>query len=86
MDEADSQLEESPLSGQHEHDGVSVTVLIYRMTGTTAWSLVVVDDTGITTIWDDPFPTDQDAYREFYLTVEREGIRTFLDDGTETLH
>ena len=38
-----------------------------------------VDHDGASTVWNDLFATDQDAYEEFERTIKMEGIRTFLD-------
>jgi hypothetical protein len=35
----------------------------------------------VSTVWDDLFPSDQEAYEEFERTVAKEGIRTSLDGG-----
>ena len=74
------ELEDSPLSGELTRDGVTVTVAIYRIRDAgEGWSLEVVDHEGASTVWDETFLTDQDAYQEFCRAVEAEGIRTFLD-------
>lgn len=77
----DRELEFSPLGGRVTREGTTVDVKIYRSAGTEEhWQLEVVDQEGVSTVWDDPFPTDQEAYRVFYKTLEAEGIRTFLED------
>jgi len=81
-DENDVELEHSPLSGELTRAGVTIKVQIYRIRGADeGWSLEVVDHEGASTVWDETFPTDQDAYREFYRTLEVEGIRTFLESA-----
>jgi hypothetical protein len=75
------EIEESPLSGIVARDGVSVRVEIYRLVeGDRSWTLEVIDPEGGSTVWDDRFATDQDAYDEFYRTLEVDGIRSFLED------
>jgi hypothetical protein len=48
--------------------------------GDRSWTLEVIDPEGGSTVWDDRFATDQDAYDEFYRTLEVDGIRSFLED------
>ena len=76
----DVELENSPLSCELTRDGVTIRVEIYRIRDRgEGWSLEVVDHEGASTVWDETFPTDQDAYREFCRTLEAEGIRTLLE-------
>ena len=83
----DPEIEHSPLSGNVERDGVEVRVEIYRIRHEDdGWSLEVVDHEGASTVWTDTFKSDHDAYRAFCLTVEKEGIRTFLDGSAHQLH
>lgn len=74
------EIEESPLSGEVTRDGITVRVEIYRLVeGDRSWTLEVVDHEGNSTVWDDRFATDKDAYAKFYRTLEVEGIRSFLE-------
>ncbi len=76
VDEDDVELEESPLSGEVTRDGITLRVQIYRIRGSNeGWSLEVVDREGGSTVWQDLFPSDQDAYREFTRTLDAEGPR-----------
>ncbi|PSJ50523.1 hypothetical protein [Pseudaminobacter soli (ex Li et al. 2025)] len=86
MTEEDHETELSPLSGDFTKDGITVEVMIFRPTGESVWILEVVYGDDIATIWEEPFETDQDAYDEFLRTVEREGMNTFLDDMSDTIH
>jgi hypothetical protein len=80
MIDDDPEIERSALSGTVTRDGVSVQVEIYRLAGSTeGWSLEVVDEEDASTVWDDLFATDQEAYAEFYRTLELEGIRSFAE-------
>ena len=54
-------------------DGKTVKVEIYS-SGKNDWILEVVDEDGNSTVWDDPFPTDAGAYKEFQRTLDEEGI------------
>lgn len=59
------------------HDGKTVKVAIYS-SGKNDWILEVVDDDGNSTVWDDPFPTDGEAYKEFRRTLNEEGIDSLI--------
>jgi hypothetical protein len=73
-------LEYSPLSGRVEKEGTWVEVHIFRLAkDDEGWSLEVVDEEAASTVWSKSFATDAEAYAEFYRTLEREGIRTFVD-------
>jgi hypothetical protein len=75
------EIETSPLSGRLTREGVTVDVQIYRIAAANeGWTLEVVDDEGASTVWDDTFATDQDAYDVFYRTLETEGIRSFAEN------
>jgi hypothetical protein len=79
-DQDDPELEFSPLCESVTRDGISVRVEIYRLVGgSEGWSLEVIDQEGASTVWDDTFPTDKDAYTEFQQTLETEGIRSFAE-------
>jgi hypothetical protein len=74
-------LVRSGLSGTVTKDGVTVEVSIVRLENETSWSLEVVNSSATSTVWDDLFLSDEDAYVEFQRTVAEEGIKTFLDRG-----
>jgi hypothetical protein len=68
-------------------DGITVQIDIYRLADDRRWQLEVVNELGISTIWDDPFDTEQAALNAFKEAVEDEGMETFLSGGdAETLH
>jgi hypothetical protein len=74
------EIENSQLSGTVSRDGMTVLVQIYRIAGgSDGWSLEVVDHEGGSTVWDDLFDTDADAYAEFVKTLEAEGIASFTE-------
>jgi hypothetical protein len=78
MIDDEPEIERSLLSGTVTRDGVTVQVEIYRIAGSTeGWSLEVIDEENASTVWDDLVATDQEAYAEFYQTLESEGIRSF---------
>lgn len=57
--------------------GRSVRLEIYG-TGQNDWILEVVDEHGNSTVWDDPFDTDQAAFEEFQRTLADEGIESMI--------
>ena len=81
IDENDEpELQNSPLSGEFSRDGITVRLEIYRLLrGDEGWILEVVDHEGTSTVWDALFATDDAAYSEFCRTVEKEGIKSFLE-------
>jgi hypothetical protein len=61
-----------------------VLVDIFRPAGTNGdWKMEVVTQDDDLIEWEEGFETDRDAFDEFLATVERDGIRTFLDDADE---
>ena len=84
MDEYE--LIDSALSQKITRDGMTIEVLIYRGSDDDGWSLEVVDHENGSTVWDHLFPTDQAALDEVLLTIEREGIASFLRDSWEKLN
>lgn len=58
-------------------DGETVNVQIYS-SGKNDWILEVVDQDGNSTVWDDPFIADDDAYAEFQRTLDEEGIGSMI--------
>jgi hypothetical protein len=87
MAKKEPKKEHSEFSGEFTDDGVTVLVDIFRTAGTNEdWTMEVIDQDEGLTRWDEPFATDRDAFDEFLATVERDGIRTFLDDVEPPLH
>ncbi|MCC5860242.1 MAG: hypothetical protein JJT90_18990 [Ectothiorhodospiraceae bacterium] len=70
-------LEESPLSQEISVGGKTVDVQIYRGGGSD-WILEVVDEFRNSTVWDDQFPSDQEALNEVKATIEKEGIESLI--------
>jgi hypothetical protein len=66
-------------------DGKTVQVDIYE-DGTGWWILEVVDEYNNSTVWDDPFKTDQDALEEALAAIEEEGIDSLIGPDTEGLY
>ena len=84
MIDEDPEIEVSPLSGSVAREGMTVYVEIYRLVeGDESWTLEVIDHEGGSTVWEDRFATDKEAYAEFYRVLEADGIRSFLEDQPE---
>jgi uncharacterized protein len=58
-------------------NGETVEVKIYS-SGKNDWILEVVDEENNSTVWDDPFATDDEAFQEFQRTLEEEGIESMI--------
>jgi hypothetical protein len=72
---------QSGLSRTVKKDGVTVEVSIIRLEHEPQWSLEVVNSAGTSTVWDELFASDEDAYAEFERTVADEGMQAFLDEA-----
>jgi hypothetical protein len=87
MPDRDPDITRSDLCRSVTIDGITVEVNIFRLAHEREWQLEVVNELGTSTVWDDPFGTDQEALEAFEQVVEEEGIGTFLGgDDAETLH
>lgn len=74
-------LEHSDFAGEFTDDDVTVLVDIFRKQGSSdGWTMEVIDQDEGLTVWEEPFATDKEAFEEFLATVERDGIRTFLEE------
>ena len=82
MTSKDPELEYSDFSGDFTDDDVTVHVSIYRIAHGLGdgWALEVIDSEQASTVWEEPFATDRAAFDEFLATIERDGIRSFLED------
>ena len=78
----DFELEMSPLSQVISSGGKSVKVDIYS-DGQGRWILELEDEYGNSTVWDDPFVTDQAALTEAKKSILSETINSFIgpEDG-----
>lgn len=84
MNDNEPEYEHSGYAGEFTAEGVTVLVDIFRPLGSTGpWSMEVIDQEEGLTVWEDPFPTDKDAFEEFLATVERDGMAAFLEDPDE---
>jgi hypothetical protein len=48
--------------------------------------LEVIDEENASTVWYEPFDTDQDALDAVMEVIEQDGIRSFLDANPEDMH
>jgi hypothetical protein len=71
----------SGLSREVQVDGFDLQIEIYRLEDQKYWTLEVIDEKGTSTVWDDPFGTDQEALDEAQKTILKEGIGAFHDSG-----
>ena len=81
MQQRDPHIVTSGLGREVTEAGVTVQVHIFRLEHEQGWVLEVVNAAGTSIVWDDPFPSDDDAYGAFRQTVAEEGMQTFLDSG-----
>ena len=58
-------------------NGKTVKVEIYS-SGKNDWILEVVDKDNNSTVWDDQFDTDDEAFQEFERTLKEEGIESMI--------
>ena len=78
----DYKIIESPLSRQITKDGVTIDIQIYRGEQDAEWILEVVDESGGSTVWQEPFATEVDALNEVLTTIKSEGIESFSKGDT----
>ena len=71
----------SGLSCEHSHGDGHVRIGIYRLDHEEEWTLEIVAKDGTSTVWDDTFATDQEALDEAIRSVDKEGVRSFLEGG-----
>lgn len=80
--EKEPELVHSPLEREVTVDGTSVSIFIYRGEPENTWLLEIEDHLGGSTVWDDRFPTDQEALDEALKTIEQDGIESFTQTST----
>ena len=67
----------SPLCQTCEREDKSVEIMIYE-DGDGGWILEVVDENDNSTVWDEPFDSDQSALDEVLETIEDDGIDSLI--------
>jgi hypothetical protein len=77
----DPNIVSSGLSRTIELGGRDFRVEIYKLEHEVKWVLEVVGKDGSSTVWDQPFNTDQDALAELLRVIQEEGASAFLDNS-----
>jgi len=83
---SDPEIVMSPLCQEISKDGTRVQVDIFRCENEAGWILEVIDEENASTVWDQPFDTDQEALDAAIKVIEEDGIRSFLDAVPEEVH
>ena len=83
---SDPEIVMSPLCREISGDGTKIQVDIYRGEDESEWILEVIDEENASTVWDEPFNTDQEALDEVMEVIEKDGIRSFLESDPEAFH
>ena len=73
----------SPLSQVITKDGESVRIDIYKG-DEDGWFLEIVDTDSNSTVWDEPFDTDQLALDTALASIDKEGINGFIDPDSKS--
>ena len=81
----DPEIVMSPLCREIIEDGTKIQVDIYRGENESGWILEVIDEENASTIWDEPFDTDQEALNTVLTVIKLDGIRSFLDGEYEMM-
>jgi hypothetical protein len=79
------EIKYSTLCQKVSSEGKSVQVYIYE-DSKGGWILEVVDEYDNSTVWDDPFKTDDEALDEVFDTIEKEGISSLIGTESDYLH
>ena len=83
---SDPEIVMSPLCREIIADGTKIQVDIYRGENETGWILEVIDEENASTVWNEPFATDQEALDAVMEVIAQDGIRSFLDSEPEAMH
>ncbi|MEJ8472580.1 hypothetical protein [Roseibium algae] len=77
----------SRYSRTYEEDGLSLEICIYRLVGA-EWTLEIVSEDGCSTVWDDPFGSDEEALFIALKAIEEDGVESFSNEGGDvpTVH
>jgi uncharacterized protein len=84
MAENEQAPKHSPLTQPVTRDGKTVQVQIYE-DGEGGWLLEVVDEYWNSTVWDEPFKTDQEALDEAVKTIAEDGIDSLIGAPPRTV-
>lgn len=81
------ELEHSPLSSDISRDGMTVKIYIYRGKDRgQGWSLEIVAQDGSSTVWDELFESDEEAFDEALIAIKKEGIASFLSEPSTPIN
>jgi hypothetical protein len=80
---ADPKLIDSPLSSTVRDGDHIMQICIYRLEIEPSWTLEVVAEDNTSTVWDDRFPSDEEALNEALRSIREEGFTSFL---SRTVH
>ncbi len=58
----------------------SISIEIYKLEGTSGWTLEVINDQGTSIVWDELFGSDDDALAIALETLDEEGLTIFTDN------
>lgn len=75
----------SLLSQRMQIDGKEIDVQIYQ-DGEGGWLLEVVDEFNNSTVWDDPFPSDQEAMKEVQRAIQEDGVDSLIGPPPSISH
>lgn len=76
--DTDPEIIISPLSQPFYSDGEMVFIEIYRLETESKWALEIEDEFNNTTLWDEEFSSDQDAFITARDAIFNDGIRAFI--------
>jgi uncharacterized protein len=82
---SDPEIVMSPLCREITGDGTKIQVDIYRGEDESGWILEIIDEENASTIWDEPFDTDQEALDAVTIVIKHDGIRSFLEGDSEVM-
>ena len=68
---SDPEIVMSPLCREILEDDTKIQVDIYRGVEESGWILEVIDEENASTVWDEPFDTDQEALDAVMKVIER---------------
>jgi hypothetical protein len=74
----DGEIVHSPLECSVSREETTLRILIYRGRGDPGWLLEVEDQRGGSTVWEEPFESDQAAQEAALLAIEEDGIESFV--------
>jgi hypothetical protein len=74
----DPKLITSSLSRVIEENGARVEIAIYCLEDS-EWTLEVVASDGCSTVWEEPFDSEQAALEEALSAIKEEGIASFFE-------